>query len=94
MSFREALATQAARQPDVIVVSALTGEGVDPLLAAISERIREPQTEDEIVLPFAQGRARAWLHEQGVVRAEREDERGHILRVAWTARQKARFAAL
>jgi GTP-binding protein HflX len=91
---REALSTQAARQPGVIVVSALTGEGVDPLLAAISERIREPQTEDEIVLPFAQGRARAWLHEAGVVRAEREDERGHILRVAWTARQKARFAAL
>jgi GTP-binding protein HflX len=91
---REALLTQAARQPGVIVVSAITGEGMDPLLAAISERIREPITEEEIVLPFAQGRARAWLHEAGVVRAEREDDRGHILRVAWTARQKARFAAL
>ncbi len=91
---REALLTQAARQPGVIVVSALTGEGLEPLLSAISDRIRDPVTEEEIVLPFAQGRARAWLHEAGVVRRETEDERGHILHVAWTARQKARFAAL
>ena len=91
---REALLTQAARQPGVIVVSALTGEGLEPLLSAISDRIRDPVTEEEIVLPFAEGRARAWLHEAGVVRAETEDERGHILHVAWTPRQKARFAAL
>lgn len=88
---REALVTQAGRSEGVHVVSALTGEGLDALLEAIAAKIREPVTVEEITVPFAAGRARAWLFDQGVVEAERQDETGHVLQVRWTARQKARF---
>jgi GTP-binding protein HflX len=91
---REALVAQAARGEGVFVVSALTGEGLDTLLVEIAERIREPVTVEEIAVPFAAGRARAWLFAQGVVESERQDETGHILRVRWTSLQKARFAQL
>ena len=91
---REALVIQAARSPGVHIVSALTGEGMDSLLAAVAALIREPVTEEEIEVPFSNGRARAWLYEQGIVTAERQGEAGHLLRVSWTARQKARFARL
>lgn len=91
---REALVIQAARSPGVHIVSALTGEGMEGLLAAVATLIREPVTEEEIEVPFAQGRARAWLYEQGIVTDERQGEAGHLLRVSWTARQKARFERL
>ena len=91
---RAALETQAARTGGVHVVSAATGEGVPALLGAMSACIREPVTTEDISLPFAAGRARAWLHEAGVVTAETETKEGHLLHVAWTARQKARFGLL
>ena len=40
------------------------------------------------------GKARAWLHAQGVVQSETESDQGHRLTVRWTARQKAAFAAI
>jgi GTP-binding protein HflX len=90
----DTLLTQAARLDGVHVASALTGEGMEPLLEAIAASIRAPVTEEEITLPFADGRARAWLFDQGVVEGERDDEAGHILQVRWTARQKERFSRL
>jgi GTP-binding protein HflX len=91
---RESLVAQAARTEGVFVVSALTGEGLDRLLVAMAERIRGPVFVEEITVPFAAGRARAWLFAQGVVEDERQDEISHVLRVRWTALQKARFAEL
>jgi GTP-binding protein HflX len=91
---RAAHATQADRRPQVIAVSALTGEGLDALLAAVTRVLDAERTEDELVLPFAEGRRRAWLHAEGVVTRERQEEEGHRLTVRWTARQKARFEAL
>ncbi len=91
---REALQAQAARSDGVHLVSAATGEGIGGLLEAMDARLRDPVTEEEIALPFSSGRARAWLHAEGVVTGETETETGHLLRVAWTARQKSRFARL
>jgi GTP-binding protein HflX len=91
---RDSLMIQAARLPDVHIVSALTGEGMDGLLDAVAALIREPVTSEEIEVPFANGRARAWLYDQGIVTDERQGDTGHLLRVTWTARQKARFGRL
>ena len=91
---RAAHATQADRKPQVFAVSALTGEGLDELLAAVTRALDAERTEEELTLPFAEGRRRAWLHAEGVVVGEREGEDGHRVRVRWTARQKARFEAL
>ncbi|MCX7646551.1 MAG: GTPase HflX [Rhodobacteraceae bacterium] len=91
---RAAHATQAGRKPEVFAVSALTGEGTGPLLAAVARALDGERTEEDVAVPFADGRRRAWLHAQGIVTAERETDEGHILHVHWTPRQKAGFAAL
>lgn len=88
---REALLVQDARRADVQAVSALTGEGLNGLLAAIEARLGEERFDDTFVLSFERGRARAWLHEQGVVRAERETKAGWDMTVNWSSSQRARF---
>ncbi len=91
---REALLARDARTPGVVALSAVTGEGVEALVAAIGAILDEERSEDEIVLPYSEGRRRAWLHDQGVVIAETEEEGGLRLRLRWSARQKATFATL
>ncbi len=88
---RAALMAQDARTPGVHALSAWTGEGVPALLDAISAALDEERTEEELVLPYADGRGRAMLHEMGVVTAETDAEDGHHIRVRWTARQKHRW---
>ena len=46
-----------------------------------------------MVLDFADGRSRAWLHEAGVVESEEAGEDGLNLNLRWTARQKGAFEA-
>ena len=82
---------QAERRDDLFAVSALTGEGVDRLLLAISDKVRTPRTRETVKLPFSSGRERAWLFEAGVIENEEQTEEGFVLTVHWTATQKARF---
>jgi GTP-binding protein HflX len=91
---RDALLVQDARTPGIHAVSAVTGEGLDPLLAAISAALDDERSIAELVLPFSAGRARAWLHDQGVVQSEQMEEDGYRLAVRWSARQRAAFAAI
>jgi GTP-binding protein HflX len=91
---RKALEVQDARKPGIHAVSALTGEGLDGLLDAINGALDEERSEADLLLPFAAGKARAWLHEAGVVLSEEQGEDGYHLRVRWTARQKATFEGL
>ncbi|MEM1373744.1 MAG: GTPase HflX [Pseudomonadota bacterium] len=85
---------QAAREGTIFLTSALTGEGLDALLAAVSERITPVKMRAVIELPFEDGRRRAWLYEQGVVLEETANEAGAALSVEWTATQSARYAKL
>ena len=87
----EALVAQAAQRPQVFALSALTGEGVPDLLAAVGAELDEDRSEAVLALPFGEGRRRAWLHDRGLVVAETEEEDGWRLTVRWTARQAARF---
>ena len=91
---REAVLAIAAREPDVVAVSALTGAGLDGFVAAIEARLAEEKLHEELRLPFSAGRAHAWLHAQNVVRAERQAKAGWVLDVEWTEIQRARFRAL
>jgi GTPase len=93
-SARTALAANAAGRSDVFPISALTGEGLDPLLAAISRNFDEQKSDRSLALPFAEGRKRAWLHQEGVVTAEEQGEDGYRLTVRWTARQEKTFREL
>ncbi|MBW7056434.1 GTPase HflX [Paracoccus bogoriensis] len=94
---RAALRRTDARTQGVQAVSALTGEGLDDLIAAIDHALvtvlDEERQPEQLILDFADGRARAWLHEAGVVEREEAAEDGLHLHLRWTARQKGAFAA-
>lgn len=59
-------------------VSASTGEGVDLLLAAVSERLGEEMFHQTLTLSPSQGSLRSQLYAQGAVVAEAVDETGQL----------------
>jgi GTP-binding protein HflX len=85
---------QAANRAGVFPVSALTGAGIDRLLAAISTVFGEEKAQERLHLPFAAGKARAWLHGEGVIEAEEMGDEGWQIDVLWTARQHKRYREL
>lgn len=88
---REAVLASAARHDQVQAISAVTGEGLDALLAAMTAKLETARHPATINLSFAEGRKRAWLHDQGVVEAETQTDDGFDISVLWTARQEKRF---
>ncbi|WP_375261608.1 GTPase HflX [Palleronia sp.] len=88
---RATLNNLAARRDEVQTLSALTGEGMSPLLDAVEEALDDARNRKEILLPFTAGRRRAWLYEQGVVEDETQEENGLRLTVNWTRRQARAF---
>ncbi|SFR39922.1 GTP-binding protein HflX [Yoonia tamlensis] len=90
----DAMVTQAARTDDLFALSAVTGEGLEALLAAIPDKLKDPRSEAQLSLGFAEGRKRAWLFDAGIVTAETQTETGYDLTVFWTELQRTRFARL
>ncbi|MEJ7927102.1 GTPase HflX [Sphingobium sp. AN641] len=65
----------AARRDDVVILSALTGEGVDALQRAISTRLTAGARVHRLRLGANDGAGLAWLHEHGeVLDAHVEDD--------------------
>jgi GTPase len=91
---RAAVQVQGDRVPMVMPVSALTGEGIEALMAEVAARVDAPRHEVVLALSHAEGRARAWLFDEGVVEEEEPTETGSRLRVRWTDVQAARFAKM
>lgn len=89
---RAALLAQAGGR--VFPISALTGDGVGALLAAVSQAFDLPQVEATLRLGFADGRRRAWLHGAGVVLHEAGGDGGWTVQVRWTERQAQQYAGL
>ncbi|WP_417676067.1 GTPase HflX [Pseudodonghicola sp.] len=90
----DAMVSRAARSPDIFAISAVTGEGLDLLLEAIAEKLQGVRYEAVLLLPFSEGRKRAWLFAQDIVTEERQTEEGFELTVLWTPKQEAQYAAL
>ena len=91
---REAALTQAARTHHVQAVSAVKGQGVDALVAAMARALAGARHRSEVHLRFEEGRRRAWLYENDLVEDERQTEDGFELTVRWSARQEARFRGM
>lgn len=91
---RDATLVQADRLDDHFAVSAITGEGMDELLAAIPDKLKDPRSSETLNLDFAQGRARAWLFEAGIVTEDVQTDDGYKMTVFWTDLQRARFSQL
>ncbi len=91
---RDATLNQVERTDELFAVSALTGEGMEGLLAAIPDKLKDPRHEAKLHLPFSDGRKRAWLFEAGIVTEDIMTEDGYDLTVFWTELQKQRFDRL
>ena len=84
----------AARMPDVFAVSALTGAGLGDFLADVAVKLDSQRHETVLDVPYADGKRRAWLHQQGVVEQEDATDTGYQLRVLWSDRQEKRYRDL
>jgi GTP-binding protein HflX len=81
-------------QGEGIAVSALTGEGLPRLLAAIDARLAARMQEFTIDIPLSDGRRLAWAYAHGEVLSRTDNEQHISLRLRLTAVDKARFLRL
>jgi GTP-binding protein HflX len=88
---RQTLSASAARRPDLAMVSAATGEGLDALLARIDGLLGQGYETLALDLPLTDGQALAWLYEHGEVKSR--DDEGEIshLEVALSSANLERF---
>lgn len=74
-----AVRTEAADRP--VLVSALTGEGADALLATVEGRITAGRVTLRVTIPAEDGEGLGWLYRHGEVLARETDDDG-VLRVS------------
>ncbi len=88
---RAAAENAAAREPDAIAASAVTGEGCERLLSQIEARLFPRRMVFSLRLGHEEGRAVSWLYDHGEV-CEREDgEAGVDLAVEMTEKEFFQF---
>jgi GTP-binding protein HflX len=63
-----------------VTVSALSGEGLDGLLAALATHVPRPTVDVDLLLPYDRGDVLAALHAAGAVTEERFTEAGTLVR--------------
>jgi GTP-binding protein HflX len=85
------LANQAARNPNQILISAATGEGVDHLMEAIAARVQSARDIVELAVDLADGAAIAWLYRHGQVLSRRDDQEFAHIRVGLLPADLAKF---
>jgi GTP-binding protein HflX len=73
-----ALSNQAVRHPHAIPVSAITGAGIDDLLAQIDARLSGGMVRRDLTIEPAQGALLAWIYRHGNVIARRDDDDGLV----------------
>jgi len=76
---REAVINMAAREPDNVALSAVTGQGVDALLTLIDSLIIDEGRRVELILPATRGEAMAWLHANVPVRQRVDRDDGQVV---------------
>ena len=86
-----AIRARAQRDPDVLAISAISGEGLDAMQAVIAEALQGAVREAELTLGFADGKKRAWLFAQEIVTDEKQTEDGFIVTVRWSSEQESQF---
>jgi GTP-binding protein HflX len=80
-----------ARKPDVVAISARSGEGVDLLVRTAAERLREGSKLRQFSLPSGAGEAMAWLHANGEVVDQQADDVETAYQVRLSDADWARF---
>ena len=75
---RDALVQKAANQPNVIAVSAISGEGVDGLLAEINQRLSGVLVDRDVIIPVTQLQLLPWIYDHSIVDAREDLEDGNV----------------
>jgi GTP-binding protein HflX len=70
---RDAMLAEVERRDGVKLISALTGEGVDELIASVAGRLTQGHRRYTIALPAGDGAGAAWLHAHGEVLGHHQD---------------------
>src|SRR5690606_18656802 len=74
----DAATERAAGRPDVMAVSAVTGEGIDPLMAEIARRLSGVLTETTLKIPSDKLSLVSWIYENAVVDERKDEEDGSV----------------
>jgi GTP-binding protein HflX len=90
---RAALAAEAGRREDAVVVSALTGDGVDELRQRIVERLGASSHVREVEMSSSDGERIAWLHSHGQILDEDHQGERVQIKVRLSDIEWARFQA-
>jgi GTP-binding protein HflX len=75
-------------------VSALTGEGLEALLAAVDERLAARLNVLDVEIPVADGARLAWLYRHGEILLRQDGEESVHVRARLSDADRARFALL
>jgi GTP-binding protein HflX len=76
-----------------VAVSAITGEGLEPLKALIDSRIAQGMDLADYDIPAQDGASMAWLYEHGEVVERRDDDDAVHMKVRLLPADRARFEA-
>jgi GTP-binding protein HflX len=90
---RAALAAEAARRDDVVLVSALSGDGIGALKTKLSGLLTTARRIRQLRVGHSDGATRAWLHQHGEVLGETADGDETIIDVRLSDADFARFQA-
>lgn len=93
------LAEIASADDAIVPISAMTGAGMDELVAALDTLLTASSKLYEIVLPAGEGQKLAWLHAHGQIMSEKDvgqDEHGPLraFEVRLSPKEFGRFASL
>ena len=91
---RARIEEMATRRPDVALISAVTGEGVEAARTLMASQLTALHRVERIFLTFDQGEAMAWLHARGEVLSDQAEGEGHLLTVRLDPADRARFERL
>lgn len=87
----DAKASPAAARHRSMVVSALTGEGIDALLGLLDDRLAEHSRIYAIDVPLDDGAALAWLYRHGRILERRDEDSRAFLRIVLDEADFGRF---
>ncbi len=97
---RAALIASAEQRSDVILVSALDGEGVDQLLGTVEEALTHSAVEVSVEISAADGKRLAWLYAHGEVLSDADngtDDNGgpqRLVKVRMNPKEWGQFSTL
>jgi GTP-binding protein HflX len=87
----DAVLAEAVRRADVVPISAVSGEGMDGLQAAIAEQLTAGHRPYTVTLAAGDGAGAAWLHQHGEVVGQRVEGDETIYEIRMAPRDYERF---